>query len=197
MFESVRKWLINILIKPGDIGEYIANEYALHENLTKIPRRESQKTEAAKKVLLSKAIDILEVNLKGLKLDNTDDDNTEDIVEQKQWLRIYQDQIQLIKYREKQEYDKGKEIPEELAGEATQWREQIMVGEVESFIDEAVQKVKESRLENHLYNLSGQFHQLMSEKNLNLVTLQHFELKKTDHMLSLLDMVDRIQATRM
>lgn len=197
MFESIRKWLIKTLIKPDDIGEFIANEYSLNENLAKIPRIESQKTESAKKILLSKAIDILQMNLKGLELDNADEDNTKDIIVLKQRLRIYQDQLELIQYREKQEYEKGAEIPEELANEAALWREQILVGEVEPFIDEAAQKVKESRLENYLYNLSGQFHQLMSDKNMNLLTLDFFEVRKIDYMLSLLDMVDRIQATRM
>lgn len=194
MFESVRKWLINTLIKPSDIDEYLANEYSLNANLVKVSRIESEKTEAAKKILLSKAIDILEMNLKGL--ENADEDNMEGIIDLQQRLRIYQDQLDLIEYREKQEFAKGAEIPDELTKEAAQWREQIIVGEVEIFLDVVLPKLKDHNLENYLYNLSGQFHQLMAEKDLNLVSQDFFEFKKIDFLLSLLGVVDCIQATR-
>lgn len=63
MFESIRKWLVKALIQPEDVGDFLANEGYFDETVLKIPKGEVKKTDAAKKVLLAKAISIVEIEL--------------------------------------------------------------------------------------------------------------------------------------
>ncbi|MBX2871602.1 MAG: hypothetical protein KTR30_05870 [Saprospiraceae bacterium] len=196
MFESLRKWLVKTLITPDDIGEYMANEDYLSEHLVKIPGGELKKTDTTKKRLLSKAIAIVEMKLDALEQSRKSGRNVEAIASNKQKIRLYKDQLELIEYREKQGYDEEQGVPEVIMNKASKWREQILVGDVESFLDAAFEEVGESRIENLLYNISGQYYSNLEHKIGKMITQEIFELETLDIQLNLLDFVDRIQAQR-
>lgn len=100
----------------------------------------------------------------------------------------------MIEYREKQGYDDEQQIPEANKDKASRWREQILVGDVETFFDEAFEAIEQgNRIENGLYNRSGQYYSLLEQKGMRLITEEMFELAKINAQLSLLDIVDRVQ----
>lgn len=198
MFESIRRWLIRTLIKPEDVNDYIINEGALDQPHLKIPLSELKKTDAAKKKLLSKGITILESEMGELQQRMVDGQDVQSWINHKQrQLRMYHEQLELIDYRAQKEELEETQLPEALATEAMRWREQILIGDVDSFFDEALENSRgNSKLENGFYNRSAQFYNLLEQKNLNLITTESFEVGKIDLQLSFLALVDRIQAGR-
>ncbi len=199
MLESIRKWLIRNLIKPEDIKDYISNVGDLDKPHLKISLAELKKTDAAKKVLLSKGISIVESKIKELQQKQVAGHDVRSWINQKQrQLRMYHEQLDLIDYRARKEELEEVQLQEALATEAKRWREQILTGDIDSFFEEALEQTKDSRkLENGLYNRSGQFYNLLEQKNQNLITTDSFELSRIDLQLSFLSFIDRIQARRM
>lgn len=198
MFESVRKWLVNILIRPDDVNEYILKESDLDKPNLKIPLAELKKTDAAKKVLLLKGIAFMESSLKELQERQANGRDVKSRINHNQrQLRIYHEQLELIDYRVRKEELPEAQLPVAQATEVKRWREQILFGDIDSFFDEALENSRgNSKLENGLYNRAAQFYNLLEQKNLNLITTESFEVGKIELQLSFLALVDRIQAGR-